>query len=80
MVAALILSECIFEAKNIKSTPYVTTLDVQKAFDVVDQEHLMRKLYLDGKLDDDWLILQDLCREMTTSVKWEDFLSTPFVI
>ena len=80
MIAALILSECINEAKNTKTTLYMTALDAQKAFDVVDQELLMRKLYLDGIQGDDWLLIQDLYQGMTTCVKWKGFLSTPFLI
>ena len=50
IVAVLILSECITNQRIpffTKSRLYVTTLDAQKAFDVVDQELLLRKLYLD---------------------------------
>ena len=64
MVAALILSECIYEAKNMKSTLFITTLDGQKAFDVVDHKMLLRKLYLDGIRGNDWLLLQNLYHEM----------------
>lgn len=46
--AAFILSECILEAASCKQDLYLTTLDTQKAFDVVDQNSLLRKLYLDG--------------------------------
>ena len=48
MGAALILIECINEAKNEEEPLFVATLDVQKAFDVVNHELLLRKLYLDG--------------------------------
>ena len=63
-----------------KKPLFVTTLDVQKAFDVVDHEMLLRKLYLDGIQGGDWVLLKDLYTEMTTSVKWESHLSSPFVI
>ena len=79
MVAALILSECIYEAKNTKSTLFITILDAQKAFDAVDNKMLLRKLYLDGIRGNDWLLLQNLYHEMT-SVEWKGFLSSPFVI
>lgn len=45
---ALILSECIAEAKNSHKPLVVATLDAQKAFDVVDHDSLLRRLYLDG--------------------------------
>ena len=80
IVAALILSECIYEAKNTKATLFITTLDAQKAFDVVDHKMLLRKLYLDDIRGNNWLILQNLYHEMASSVKWEGFLSSPFVI
>ena len=44
--AALILSECILEARNNKQDLFVTTLDTQKAFDVVDQNSLLIKVIL----------------------------------
>ena len=80
MVSALILSEGIYEAKNTKPTLFITTPNAQKAFHVVDQEMLLRKLYLDGIRGNDWLLLQNLYHETTSSMKWESFLSSPFVI
>ena len=65
MVAALILSKCLYESKNAKSTLYVTTLDAHKTFHVVNQELLLIKLYLDGIRDNDWLLLQNLCNKIT---------------
>ena len=38
--AALILSECIAEAKNERKPLIVATLDAQKAFDVLDHKLL----------------------------------------
>ena len=35
-------------SKEYESTLFITTLDAQKAFDVVDYKMLQRKLYLDG--------------------------------
>ena len=58
--AAFILSECILEAANNKHDLLLTTLDTQKTFDVVDQNSLFRKLYLDGMHGDDWLLLKNL--------------------
>ena len=78
MGAALILSECINEAKDRRDQLYVATLDVQKAFDVVNHELLLRKLYLDGIRGNDWLLVQDLYSDMTSAVKWGGHLSSPF--
>ena len=74
------MTECINEAKNKREPLFVATLDVQKAFDVVNHELLLRKLYLDGITGNDWLLVQDIYSDMTTSVKWESHLSAPFVI
>ena len=45
--AAFILSEYILESAITKQDLLLTTLDTQKAFDVVDQNSFLRKLYLD---------------------------------
>ena len=42
--------ECINESNFQKKPLYVAALDVQKAFDVIDHDSLLRKLYLDGSL------------------------------
>ena len=78
--AALILSECILEAGNNKRDLFVTTLDTQKAFDVVDQNSLLRKLYLDGIHGDDWLLLRDLYSDCSSRIKWAGELSHPINI
>ena len=56
--AAFILSECILKSAMNKQDLFLTTLDTQKAFDVVDQNSLLRKLYLDGIRGNDWLLLK----------------------
>ena len=58
--AAPILTECINEPRNNKEELLFTTLDTQKAFDVVDHDSLLRRLYLDGIKGDDWLLIRDL--------------------
>ena len=73
-------SECINESKQQTKPLYVATLDVQKAFDVVDHISLPRKLYLDGISGDDWLLMKDLYTSMSLKVKWDGFLSSQFVI
>ena len=76
MGGAMILSECINKAQNKNEPLFVETLDIQKAFDVVDHDILLHKLYLDGI----WLLLRDLYADMTSSLKWEGHLSSPFII
>ena len=73
--AAVILTECILESKNTKQDLLLTTLDTQKAFDVVDHNSLLRKLYLDGITGDDWLLLRDMYSDCSSRVKWAGLLS-----
>ena len=75
--AAFILTECILEARNNKQELFVTTLDTQKAFDVVDQNSLLKKLYLDGIHGDDWLLLKELHPDCSSRIKWAGELSQP---
>ena len=56
----VILTECILESANSKQDIWLTILDTQKAFDVVDHSSLLRRLYLDGVHGDDWLLVKDL--------------------
>ena len=75
--AAFILTECILESKNNKDELLLTTLDTQKAFDVVDHNSLLRRLYLDGINGDDWLLIRDLYSDCSSRVKWAVLLSDP---
>ena len=75
--AALILTECINESRNNKEELRFTTLDTQKAFDVVDQNSLLRRLYLDGIEGDDWLLIKDFYLDCSSRVKWAGLLSDP---
>ena len=77
---AMILSECIQESKHQKKPLFVAALDVQKAFDVLDHDSLLRKLYLDGISGDDRLLLKDLYSNMSAKVKWDGLLSSTAVI
>ena len=76
----MILSECIAEAKNTRKTLILATLDAQKAFDVVDHNILLRRLYFDGIIGDNWLLLNDMYTDLTSKVKWEASLSNPIII
>jgi hypothetical protein len=52
IMAALIVSEVILQAKQQKSNLYLVTLDSQKAFDVVHHMLLLEKLYYMYRLID----------------------------
>ena len=70
----------MLEAANTKEDIFLTTLDTQKAFDVVDQNSLFRKLYLGGIHGDDWLLLKDLYSDCSSRMKWAGELSDPINI
>ncbi|MES9883383.1 MAG: reverse transcriptase family protein, partial [Sedimenticola sp.] len=76
--AAIILTECIKEAKHCKQQLIVTTLDAQKAFDVVNHQSLLNKLYRDGIEGMDWMLLKDGYSDQNSMVKWKGLTSSTF--
>ena len=78
--AAVILTECIQESKNTRQNLLLITLDAQKAFDVVNHNSLLRRLYIDGIQGDDWLLVKDLYTDCTSKVKWAGLVSDPMNI
>ena len=66
--------------QNEQNTLIVATLDAQKAFDVVDHELLLRRLFRDGITGADWMLLRNMYTNLTFVVKWEGTLPSPFVI
>ena len=70
----------MLEASNNKQDLFLTTLDTQKAFDDVDQNSLLRKLYLDGIHGKEWLLLKDLYSDCSFRIKWAGELSHPINI
>ena len=80
MNAAVILTECVLEASHNKQDLWVTTLDTQKAFDVVDRGSLLRRLYLDGIEGDDWLLVRDMYSDCSSRIKWAGGISHPINI
>ena len=73
----MIVTECIQESKNLKQTLVFTTLDAQKAFDVVHQSSLLRRLYLDRIQEDACLLIQDMYSNCSYRVKWAGMISDP---
>ena len=53
------LSECIANFKNSREPLVVADPDAQKISGVVDHDFLLRRLYFDGIVGADWLLLQD---------------------
>ena len=78
--AALIITETQNEVVDLREDLYLVALDAAKAFDVVWQDSLMRKIYnagVDGSL---WLTTANLYRDAETSVKWSSHVSEPFKV
>ena len=78
--AALILSETQNEAKENGHPLKLVTLDACKAFDVVWQDSLLRKLYNIGIHGSLWLSMSNLYSDATSVVKWQGRTSSPFEI
>ena len=76
--ATLLLTEIIAECKENKKPLYICTLDVQKAFDVVCHESLLRKLYVEGLPPRWWNLKKDAYEEMTSKVIWNDQIGEPY--
>ena len=77
---ALIISEAQNESKDIGEPLKLVTLDACKAFDVVWQDSLLRKIYnvgIQGKL---WTCLSNLYKGATSAVKWQGVFSPMFEI
>ncbi|KAK3086058.1 hypothetical protein FSP39_012864 [Pinctada imbricata] len=77
-LAALLLTEAISEAKDLKRTLFATFLDASKAFDVVWHDSMLHKLYHYGLKGTDWLLTKDWYQNMSSQVKWEGSLSSKF--
>ena len=78
--AVLILSENQKEAKELGEPLKLVTVDACKAFDVVWQESLLRKLFNAGIQGSLWVCLKNLYRGAFFSVKWQSRISEPFEI
>ena len=74
---ALIVSEAQNESKDIGEPLKLVTLDACKAFDVVWQDSLLRKMYNVGIQEEVWECLSNLYDGATSSVKWLDLVSFP---
>ncbi len=78
--AALVISEVQAEAKELKQPLNLVTLDACKAFDVVWQDSLLRKLFNTGIQGNLWSVLNQLYTGATTAVKWKNHTSEKFTV
>ena len=78
--AALLISEMQNEAKDQREPLTLVTLDAAKAFDVVWQGSLLRKIFLEGVDGTIWLTLLNMYTMATSSVRWGHHVSAPFQV
>jgi hypothetical protein len=78
-MASLVISEADMEAFDTKRCIYMCTLDAMKAFDTVDHQSMLFKLYKDTT-PDVYKIIQNLYEGATAKVKWRGMTSEPFSV
>ena len=78
--ASLIISEAQNEAKENSTPLKLVTLDACKAFDVVWQDSLLRKIFNIGIGGSLWTCIMNLYEGAQTKVKWSGHVSPPFEI
>ena len=80
MNCSLIVEEFVRESKDCKQIAYIALLDAKSAFDVVNHDHLMRKLYHMGVENELWKVINNLHRNAPSSIKWGGHNSETFPI
>ena len=78
--ASLIISEAQNEAKEVGMPLKLVTLDACKAFDVVWQDSLLRKIFNVGINGSLWTCIKNLYEGAQSVVKWSGHVSSPFQI
>ena len=74
-MAALLLRECITDAKENHKTIYITTLDARKAFDVVSHPILLNSLLFEGCDPETALIIKEWYSGLTSKIIWRNQIS-----
>jgi hypothetical protein len=80
LMCASIIEEVLRESQDNKLTTYTAYLDAKSAFDVVNHNSLVRKLYLCGIEGKVWSVIRDIHTNARSAVKWNGSLSEPFNI
>ena len=75
---AIVIEEVYREYSDRKAPFYLALLDAKSAFDVVDIDILMRKLFLLGVQPSTWKIIDELHQNTKTCVKWKQQTSETF--
>ena len=80
MNCSLIIEESLHEQRDTHQPLYIAFLDGKSAFDVVNRDILMRKLYHMGVEGAPWLLIRSLHEGSATAVEWEGSISEPFQV
>ena len=78
--AALIVEEVTRDTRDKGLTCDLIFLDAKSAFDVVNHEHLLRRLYHLGVADLHWKLIESLHSDSSSIVKWMSDRSEPFAV
>ena len=78
--AAFLVTEAINEARDQNLPLFAATLDVEKAFDVVNHPILLHKLFHQGLKGRLWNLKANMYQNMTSKVKWDGKTSKEFKI
>jgi len=78
--ASLLVEEVTRESRDKGTNCNIVFLDAKAAFDVVDHDHLLRRLYHAGVRDRHWLLFDSIHRNSKSCVKWMNRMSGPFIV
>ncbi len=79
-MAALCLTEALAEASTLGKELKIATLDVQKAFDVVNHKILLQSLYIAGCPVQWWHVIKDLYTSPTEYLEWQGCESNSYMV
>ena len=78
LLAALIITEIMAEAKDSGQLLLITFMDSSKAFDVVNHQAMLKALFQQGVEGKLWELFNDMYSGIRSTVKWEGLLSSSF--